>query len=261
MYKIRLLILLLASLAFVSCSTDNRTSKIQLSVAYISGEYDGLLLSNKLKGFLNNFGMLNNSSNYEVRGTISHSNNLFITNIDNTSDRERVESSVEIKVYDKVKFCNKLLGYRASPDDAYLVLRGLRTLDIRLKKHEENTKKIVNFLKKEKKIKEVLYPHKKDSENYKNWKKYYSGSTGLFSIVIKSKNRNSIYNFINSLKLFGIGQSWGGFESLVLYQTHVIQRVYKKHITPNHHIVRFHIGLEDPKDLIEDLRKAIKKIK
>ena len=169
--------------------------------------------------------------------------------------------SVSKKVYEKVRFCNKLLGYRASPDDAYLVLRGLRTLDVRLKKHEENTKKIVNFLKKEKKIKEILYPHKKGSENYENWKKYYSGSTGLFSVIISSKNRNSIYKFVNSLKLFGIGQSWGGFESLVLYQNQVIQRVYKKYMKSNHHMVRFHIGLEDPKDLIEDLRKAIKKIK
>ena len=169
--------------------------------------------------------------------------------------------AVNKKVYERVRFCNKLLGYRASPDDSYLVLRGLRTLDIRLKKHEENTKKIVNFLKKEKKINEILYPHKKGSENYENWKKYYSGSTGLFSVVINSKNRNSIYKFVNSLKLFGIGQSWGGFESLVLYQSHVIQRVYKKYVRPNLHIVRFHIGLEDPKDLIEDLRKAIKKIK
>ena len=169
--------------------------------------------------------------------------------------------AVNKKVYERVRFCNKLLGYRASPDDSYLVLRGLRTLDIRLKKHEENTKKIVNFLKKEKKIKEILYPHKKGGENYENWKKYYSGSTGLFSVVINSKNRNSIYKFVNSLKLFGIGQSWGGFESLVLYQSHVIQRVYKKYVSPNLHIVRFHIGLEDPKDLIEDLGRAIKKIK
>ena len=69
--------------------------------------------------------------------------------------------SVSKRVYDKVRACNKLLGYRVSPDDAYLVLRGLRTLDIRLKKHEENTKKIINFLKKQNKIKEILYPHKK----------------------------------------------------------------------------------------------------
>ncbi len=169
--------------------------------------------------------------------------------------------AVNKKVYEKVKFCNKLLGYRASPDDAYLVLRGLRTLDIRLKRHEENTKRIVSFLKKENKIKEILYPYKKGTENYSNWKKYYSGSTGLFSVLIYSKNRNSVFKFINSLKFFGIGQSWGGFESLVLYQSHIIQRVYKKYIKPNHHLVRFHIGLEDPKDLIEDLKKAIKKIR
>ena len=169
--------------------------------------------------------------------------------------------SVNKKVYEKVRFCNKLLGYRASPDDAYLVLRGLRTLDIRLKKHEENTKKIINFLKKEKKIKEILYPYKRGTENYENWKKYYSGSTGLFSVVIFSKNRNSLYKFVNSLKLFGIGQSWGGFESLVLYQSHVIQRVYKKYIKPNHHIIRFHVGLEDPNDLIADLKQALKKIR
>ena len=80
--------------------------------------------------------------------------------------------SVNKKVYEKVRLCNKLFGYRASPDDAYLVLRGLRTLDIRLKRHEETTKKIINFLKKEKKIKEILYPHKKGTTNYENWKKY-----------------------------------------------------------------------------------------
>ena len=169
--------------------------------------------------------------------------------------------SVNKKVYEKVRLCNKLFGYRASPDDAYLVLRGLRTLDIRLKRHEETTKKIINFLKKEKKIKEILYPYKKGTTNYENWKKYYSGSTGLFSIVVFSKNRNSLYKFVNSLKLFGIGQSWGGFESLVLYQSHVIQRVYKKYIKPNHHIIRFHVGLEDSNDLIADLKQALKKIK
>ena len=169
--------------------------------------------------------------------------------------------SVNKKVYEKVRVCNKLLGYRASPDDAYLVLRGLRTLDIRLKKHEENTKIIINFLKKEKKIKEILYPYKKGTQNYENWRKYYKGSTGLFSIFLYSKNKNSVIKFVNSLKLFGIGQSWGGFESLVLYQTQTIQRIYKKYIKPNHHIVRFHIGLEDPNDLILDLKQALRKIK
>ena len=169
--------------------------------------------------------------------------------------------SVNKKVFEKVKFCNKLLGFRASPDDAYLVLRGMRTLDIRIKKHEENTKKIINFLKKEKKINEILYPHKKGSVNYENWRKYYSGATGLFSVLIKTKNKKSILNFLNSLKLFGIGQSWGGFESLVLYQSYNITRIFKKYTKPNYHIIRFHIGLEDPNDLILDLKQALNKIK
>ena len=167
--------------------------------------------------------------------------------------------AVNKKIYSKVNFYNYLTGYRVSPDDAYLVIRGLRTLDVRLETHQKNTKQIINFLRKEKKIKEVLYPYKKGTKNYKNWKKYYSGATGLLSVVIQSKSKNSVFKFVNSLKLFGIGQSWGGFESLALYQK--IQRIYKKYIKKNHHIVRLHIGLENPDELIADLKQALKKIK
>ena len=167
--------------------------------------------------------------------------------------------AVNKKIYSKVNFYNYHTGYRVSADDAYLVIRGLRTLDVRLERHQKNTKQIINFLRKEKKIKEVLYPYKKGTKNYKNWKKYYSGATGLLSVVIQSKSKNSVFKFINSLKLFGIGQSWGGFESLALYQK--IQRIYKKYIKKNHHIVRLHIGLENPDELIADLKQALKKIK
>ncbi len=167
--------------------------------------------------------------------------------------------AVNKKIYSKVEFYNRIAGYRVSADDAYLVLRGLRTLDVRLERHQKNTKQIINFLRKEKKIKEVLYPYKKGTKNYKNWKKYYSGATGLLSVIIQSKSKNSVFKFVNSLKLFGIGQSWGGFESLALYQK--IQRIYKKYIKKNHHIVRLHIGLEDPSELIADLKQALKKIK
>ena len=167
--------------------------------------------------------------------------------------------AVNKKIYSKVNFYNYLTGYRVSADDAYLVIRGLRTLDVRLERHQKNTKQIINFLRKEKKIKEVLYPYKKGTKNYKNWKKYYSGATGLLSVVIQSKSKNSVFKFVNSLKLFGIGQSWGGFESLALYQK--IKRIYKKYIKKNHHIVRLHIGLENPDELIADLKQALKKIK
>ena len=167
--------------------------------------------------------------------------------------------AVNKKVFSKVNFYNRVSGYRTSPDDAYLVIRGLRTLDLRLEKHEKNTKEVIKFLSKSKKIKEVLYPFRKGSKNFKNWKKYYSGATGLLGLVIKSKSKNSVYKFVNSLELFGIGYSWGGFESLAVYQD--IQREFHKYKDKNLHIVRLHIGLEDPKDLILDIKNSLQHIK
>ena len=164
--------------------------------------------------------------------------------------------SVNKKTYNKVKFCDKLLGSRLSADEAYLIIRGLRTLDIRLKAHQENTKKIINFLKKQKKIKEVLYPHKIGSKDYKMWKKYYSGSTGLLSIVVKAKNKLSVLKFVNKLELFGIGYSWGGFESLAIYHDVSKIRTFYK-FGKDEHLVRLHVGLEDPADLILDLKNSL----
>ncbi len=170
--------------------------------------------------------------------------------------------AVNKKVYKKVWWYNHVSGYRLSPDDAYLILRGLRTLDIRMDKHQENTKKVINFLKNNKKIFKILYPYKPSSKEFKLFKKYYSGASGLLSIIIKSKNKNSVYRFVNSLKLFGIGYSWGGFESLAVYTDPVelgTRRYFK--LEKNEHLVRLHIGLEDPKDLINDLKSSLKFIK
>ena len=174
--------------------------------------------------------------------------------------------SVNKKVFKKIMTFYKLSGYRMSADEAYLIIRGLRTLDVRLKLHQENTKKIVNFLNHQKKIKEILYPYKPSSKNYKLWKKYYTGATGLLSIVIKSKSKASVVRFVNSLELFGIGYSWGGFESLAILQElrknteYTKGRNYFKY-DKDEHIVRLHIGLEDPNDLIKDLKNSLKLIK
>jgi cystathionine beta-lyase len=169
--------------------------------------------------------------------------------------------AVNKKVFKQVEKANKITGLRLSPDDAYLITRGLRTLDIRLDKHEMNAKQVAEFLSKYKNIK-LLYPYKKDSLNFRMWKKYYSGASGLMGIKIKSKNKNSVIKFVNSLKLFGYGYSWGGFESLALYQDKREQgnRQYLK-LANDEHLVRLHIGLEDPNDLITDLKKSLKNIK
>ena len=170
--------------------------------------------------------------------------------------------AVNKKAYKKVWWYNHVSGYRLSPDDAYLIIRGLRTLDIRMEKHQESTKKIINFLKTQKKISKILYPYKTTSREFKLWKKYYSGASGLVSILIKSKSKNSVYKFVNTLELFGIGYSWGGFESLAVYTDPVElgNRRYFK-LEKNVHLVRLHIGLEDPKDLINDLRNSLKFVK
>jgi len=169
--------------------------------------------------------------------------------------------AVNKKVFKKVEKANKAAGYRLGADDAYLVIRGLRTLDVRLDKHEENAKKVAGFLSRNKKVK-LLYPYKKDSFNYRMWKKYYSGASGLMGLKIKSKNKNSVIKFVNSLKLFGYGYSWGGFESLALHQD-VRELGDRKFLNLNkdEHLVRLHIGLEDPKDLIEDLKRSLRFIK
>ena len=169
--------------------------------------------------------------------------------------------AVNKKVFKQVQITDKVTGLRLGPDDAYLITRGLRTLDVRLDKHEENAKKIADFLSKYKNIK-LLYPYKKNSFNFRMWKKYYSGASGLMGLKIKSKKKNSVIRFVNSLKLFGYGYSWGGFESLALHQDTREQGNRKYlNLTKDEHLVRLHIGLEDPKDLIEDLKRSLKHIK
>jgi len=170
--------------------------------------------------------------------------------------------AVSKKVYKKVWWYNHVSGHRLSSDDAYLVIRGLRTLDLRLEKHQENTIKIIKWLSKQKKIKEILYPHKTSSTSYKLWKKYYSGASGLLGIIIKSKSKSSVYKFVNSLELFGIGYSWGGFESLAVYNDPVEMgdRRYFK-LEKNQHLIRLHIGLEDTNDLINDLKSSLRFVK
>ena len=170
--------------------------------------------------------------------------------------------AVSKKVYKKVWWYNQVSGYRLSADDAYLIIRGLRTLDLRLEKHQENTKIIIKWLDKQKKIIKILYPYKTSSTRYKLWKKYYSGASGLLGIIIKSRSKASVYKFVNSLELFGIGYSWGGYSSLAVYNDPV--EIGSRHffkLEKNQHLVRVHVGLEDPNDLIQDLKRSLRYVK
>ena len=169
--------------------------------------------------------------------------------------------AVNKKVFKQVLKTEKITGLRLGPDDAYLITRGLRTLDVRLDRHRENAKKVSNFLSKFRNIK-LLYPYKKNSLNFRMWKKYYSGASGLMGLRIKSKSEKSVIKFVNNLKLFGHGYSWGGFESLALHQN-LREQGNRKYLNleKNEHLVRLHIGLEDPSDLIADIKQSLKHLK
>ena len=169
--------------------------------------------------------------------------------------------AVNKKVFKQVAKTEKITGLRLGPDDAYLITRGLRTLDVRLDRHRENAMKVAEFLTKFKNIK-LLYPYKKNSLNFRMWKKYYSGASGLMGLRIKAKSEKSVIKFVNNLKLFGHGYSWGGFESLALHQNLREQgdRRYLN-LAKNEHLVRLHIGLEDPSDLIADIKQSLKHLK
>ena len=106
MFKIKLLILSLVSLVFISCtSTKNLNKEIKYSVGYSGGEYDGLILKNILTNHLMSLNIHSKDSNLEIKPYISHSSNLYITNINNTSDRRKIESSLSIKIFDKKNEC------------------------------------------------------------------------------------------------------------------------------------------------------------
>ena len=107
MFKIKLLIFLLASFIFLSCAKDSiKNNDIKYSIGYISGEYDGLILKNFLKNYLLNFDLYDEKSNFEIKPSISHASNVYITNIDNTSDRTRMVSNLSIDITDNENECS-----------------------------------------------------------------------------------------------------------------------------------------------------------
>jgi cystathionine beta-lyase len=147
------------------------------------------------------------------------------------------------------------LGQVVSPDDAYLAARGLRTLDVRLRQHEASALQIAHWLKERPEVGLVFHPALPDCPGHEIWKRDFKGSTGLFSFELSDGDDQSRAAFIDALTLFGIGYSWGGFESLALPVDPQKHRTATKW-TAKGPLVRLNIGLEDPEDLIEDLAKA-----
>ena len=145
-----------------------------------------------------------------------------------------------------------LLGQMVSPDDAWLAARGLRTLGVRLKQHQDSALAIAHWLKTRPEVARVLHPALPDCPGHDLWRRDFAGSTGLFSFVLNGGDDAARAALIDGLAHFGIGYSWGGFESLALP---VDPARYRSATTwaAGGPAIRLHIGLEDPDDLIADL--------
>jgi cystathionine beta-lyase len=142
------------------------------------------------------------------------------------------------------------MGLFAGPDDMYLAMRGLRTLDVRLERHQKNATTVAEWLRGRDEVETVLYPALSNAPGHELWKRDFSGASGLFSLVLKPKSEAAVAAMLDQMQLFSMGFSWGGFESLVV--------PFKPHRTASNWsalgpCLRLHVGLEDPQDLIADL--------
>ena len=147
------------------------------------------------------------------------------------------------------------LGLCVGPDDMFLALRGLRTLAVRLARHYQSGLTIARWLEKRPEVARVLHPALENNPGHTIWMRDFSGACGLFSIVLKPASGKAVHAFMNELSLFGMGFSWGGFESLVILFDCTEYRTATKW-APGGPTLRFHIGLEDTSDLIADLERG-----
>ena len=147
------------------------------------------------------------------------------------------------------------MGLCVGPDDMYLALRGLRTLSVRLARHYESGLRVAKWLEQRPEVLRVMHPALERDPGHRIWKQDFTGACGLFSIVFKPTSEKSVHAFLNELALFGLGYSWGGFESLAILFDCSEYRTATKW-APGGPTVRLHIGLEDPDDLIADLERG-----
>jgi len=148
------------------------------------------------------------------------------------------------------------MGLCVGPDDMFLGLRGLRTMGVRLAQHDASAMKVARWLEARPEILRVLHPALETHPGHAIWKRDFTGACGLFSIVFRPAPVAAVHAFLNKLTLFGIGASWGGFESLAIpFDCTPVRSATRW--APGGPTVRFHIGLEDVSDLIADLEEGL----
>ena len=148
------------------------------------------------------------------------------------------------------------LGWHVSPDDAWLALRGLRTLPLRYAEQARSALRVAEWLQTRQEVSRVLYPPLPGSTGHELWRRYFTGAASLMGVVMKGGDKTAGEAFLDALTLFGLGYSWGGFDSLITHETH--QMAYRDHPPVlEGELLRLHVGLEDPVDLIADLENGL----
>ena len=149
----------------------------------------------------------------------------------------------------------RLLGVCAGPDDVYLALRGMRTLSVRLAQHHRSGLEMARWLAQRPEVQRVLHPALESDPGHSIWKRDFTGASGLFSVVLQPKPQKAVDAMLDSLKLFGMGYSWGGFESLAIPFDCSEYRTATRW-APGGPTLRLHIGLENVEDLKADLERG-----
>lgn len=151
------------------------------------------------------------------------------------------------------------LGLNVAPDDAYAVLRGARSLAMRMERHQSSALEVAIWLKSHPSIQRVLHPALAADPGHALWKRDFFGSSGLFGIVLKNVSTKQVHAFLDAFELFGLGFSYGGFESLAIHCDPQLHRSVTKPAYGGP-LIRLSVGLEDPADLIADLDQALKRL-
>lgn len=162
-------------------------------------------------------------------------------------------------VWWRIKNWTTMSGVAAGSEETYLGLRGLRTLGVRMRQHQESGLKVARWLQSRPEVARVIHPALPGSPGHEIWKRDFLGASGLFAVELKPCPQEAVNALVDGLKYFGLGYSWGGFESLILPTTGAIHRT-ATHWKPQGPTLRLHIGLEDPDDLIEDLAKGLEHV-
>ncbi|MBI3708842.1 MAG: cystathionine beta-lyase [Proteobacteria bacterium] len=151
-------------------------------------------------------------------------------------------------------------GYYASPDDCFMALRGLRTLGVRLKQHQTNALAVAAWLQRHRDVARVMYPALEGDAGHALWRREFTGASGLFGVELKPAPKAAVDAMLDGFEFFGMGASWGGFESLVL-PTHPERTRTATRFPAAGPTLRLHIGLEDPDDLIADLEAGFDRLR